>query len=70
MALDESTENLEKLESNGVCAYVDPNLIKFLGNYGEINIDYVTPESGPSGFTIKVGNPDSCDPNACGSCGQ
>jgi len=70
MALDESTENLEKLESNGICAYADSNLIKFLTNYGDISIDYVTPGSGPAGFTIRVGNPGSCDPDACGSCGQ
>lgn len=70
MALEESTENLERLESNGICAYVDPDLIKFLGNYGNINIDYVQPESGPAGFTIKVGEPGGCDSGSCGSgCG-
>ena len=30
LALDESTENLEKLESNGIEAYIDPNLKTFV----------------------------------------
>jgi len=69
MALDESTEGLEKLESNGIGAFIDPNLKTFLSNYGEIKIDFVNQDFGPRGFTIRVGN-DSCGSDGgCSSCG-
>jgi len=71
LALDESTENLEKLESNGIDAYIDPNLMKYLANYGDINIDFVNPEVGQGGFMIKLSNAGECGTSGgdCGSCG-
>ena len=64
MALDEPTNEMEKLESNGIEAYIEKRLKDFLIQYGSINIDFVNHPTG-SGFTIKAGdgNPD------CGSCG-
>ena len=34
MALDESISELDKLESNGITAYIDPNLHKALEQFG------------------------------------
>ena len=64
MALDEPTEDMIKLESNGIEAYIEKRLKDFLGQYGSINIDYVNHPTG-SGFTIRAGD-GSAD---CGSCG-
>jgi Fe-S cluster assembly iron-binding protein IscA len=66
MALDESVDNLESIDSNGVVAYIDPGLKKSLAQFGEINIDYITNQAGQSGFTIKAGDPNA----ACGTCGD
>ena len=55
MALDESTEGLEKLNSNGINAWIDPQLKTYLSQIGEINIDYVTNEYG-SGYMVTVGS--------------
>jgi hypothetical protein len=62
MTLDESTDGLEQLESNGVTAFIDPNLKGALAQFGDINVDFITNEAGNSGFTIRAGSPD------CGSC--
>ncbi len=69
LALDESIEGLEKIESNGIGAYIDPNLKTFLGNYGEIKIDYINQDFGPRGFIIRVGDT-SCGTGdgGCSSC--
>jgi len=67
MALDESVDNLEKLESNGIEAYVDPRVVESLKSLGDISIDFVTRPEG-SGYTIKVGNPD-CASGGCSGCG-
>ena len=67
MALDESVDKLQQLESNGVNAYIDPNLYKQLENIGNINIDYITNEIGQSGYRIVVGNPD-CSSSGCRGC--
>jgi hypothetical protein len=64
MTLDESTDGLEQLESNGVVAFIDPNLKGSLAQFGDINVDFITNEQGNSGFTIRAGSPD------CGSCGS
>jgi len=63
MALDEPTEDLEKLESNGIEVYIEPKLKSFLGQYGTIKIDFINHPSG-SGFTIRAGDPSG----DCGSC--
>ena len=54
MALEESIDGLEKIEANGVSAYIDPNLKAFLNQFGSFNVDYIQREVGNSGFTIKV----------------
>jgi Fe-S cluster assembly iron-binding protein IscA len=71
LALDESTENLDKIESNGINAFIDPNLLKFIENYGDINIDFVNPEGGQGGFMIKLSNAGDCGTGegGCSSCG-
>lgn len=71
LALDESTENLEKIESNGIDAFIDPNLMNYLANYGDINIDFVSPETGQGGFMIKLSNAGECGSSGgdCSSCG-
>ena len=66
MALEESIDGLEKIEANGVSAYIDPNLKAFLNQFGSINVDFIQREVGSSGFTIKVGSGDS----GCSSCGS
>jgi Fe-S cluster assembly iron-binding protein IscA len=61
MALDESTEGLEKLSSNGVLAFIEPQLNEYLSKIGDIRIDYITNEIG-SGYIVTVGEPN------CGGC--
>ncbi|MFH1687224.1 MAG: hypothetical protein ABIE70_06835 [bacterium] len=68
MALDESTENLEKVESNGVEAYIDPKVKDYLKQFGNVNVDYVTRDEG-SGYMITVGNPGDCSEGGCSGCG-
>ncbi len=68
MALDESTDNLEKVESNGVEAWIDPKVLEYLKQYGNINVDYVTRPDG-SGYMITVGNPGDCSAGGCEGCG-
>jgi Fe-S cluster assembly iron-binding protein IscA len=63
MALDESTEGLDKIESNGICAYIDPRLNEYISQIGDIKIDYITNETG-SGYTIRVGEV-TCDKGGC-----
>ena len=65
MALDESVGELEKLESNGIDAYVDPSLLEGLKKTGEISIDYVTQPSGDSGYIVRAGGPRSCGECSC-----
>jgi Fe-S cluster assembly iron-binding protein IscA len=67
LALDESVEGLEKLEANGVAAYIDPGLKEFLVQYGEINIDYVKRQMG-GGYVVSAGKPGGNCGSGC-SCG-
>ena len=69
MALDESTENLVKLENNGIVAYIDANLRESLQQFGAINIDFVTRPDGQGGYMIRAGQPGDCNPDNCKSCG-
>ncbi len=64
LALEESTQDLEKLESNGINAFVDPKLKQLLKQLGKINIDYISNALQGSGFSIKVGN-GSCGSGGC-----
>lgn len=72
MALDESVDGLEKLESNGVEAYIDPGLREFLVQFEQITVDYIS-RDGMSGFAVTVGKNDGsgCGTGGCnsGSCG-
>ena len=58
MTLYESTDELEELQSNGLTAYIEPNIYKQLQKLGAINIDFITNELGQSGYRITVGNPE------------
>ncbi len=67
MTLYESTEGLEKYESAGIEAYMDPRVYAELGKLGDINVDFVTNQFGQSGFKIAVGNGDCAD-SGCRGC--
>jgi hypothetical protein len=67
ITLEESIENLEALESNGMTAYIDSQLKGFLAEHGAVNIDYVKTKFGRNGYTISVGN-NGCSPDKCSSC--
>jgi len=62
MTLYESTDGLEKLESNGITAYIDPKLLEYLKNVGEINVDFISTPDGRNGFAVQVGE------KSCGDC--
>jgi hypothetical protein len=62
MALDESIDGLDKLESNGINAFIDPKLNEYLASAGDINIDFISNELGQSGYRVSVGE------NKCGDC--
>ena len=66
MALDESTENLAKLESNGIEAYMDPKLDEYLSKMGDIKVDFIVNPGGQSGYSIQIGE-SPCASGACGS---
>ena len=67
MTLDESTDGLTKVESDGLDFYLDPNLVSFLRDQGEVHIDYVT-VGNRSGYTVRVGTGD-CSDHGCSGCG-
>ncbi|MEW5797060.1 MAG: hypothetical protein AB1772_11980 [Candidatus Zixiibacteriota bacterium] len=69
MALDESIRDLDKLEHNGVTAYIDPGLKKALEQFGVINIDFVTRPDGTSGYLIRAGHPGDCRERGCAESG-
>jgi Fe-S cluster assembly iron-binding protein IscA len=64
LTLDESVDGLEKLESNGISAWIDPGLVEFLKQYGEINVDYVERDFGQGGYVVSIGKPGA----SCGDC--
>ncbi len=64
MTLDESTDGMEKLESNGVSAYIDPDLYRNLSQRGNIYIDYGTDRFGMTGFSISI-KKNASDSSAC-----
>jgi hypothetical protein len=57
MTLDESVDELARLEYNGVIAYIDPRLKTELAKLGEINVDFITNEAGQSGYVVSIGEP-------------
>jgi hypothetical protein len=68
MALDESIGNLDRLEDNGVTAYIDPNLKDALHQFGTISIDYVKRPDGSGGYLIRAGQPGDCNQDGCSGC--
>jgi len=68
MALEESIDKLEKMEHNGVTAYIASDLKKSLEQFGAINIDYVTRPEGGGGYMIRAGQPGDCSTGGCSGC--
>jgi len=62
LALEESVDGLEKLESNGIAAYIEQGLNEYLKNIGNINIDYISNDPGPGGYRVTIGE------KSCGDC--
>ena len=62
MALDESTDDMSKLENNGISVYIAPSLSNLLETLGPISIDYVDPGFGRAGFSLRIGE------SNCGDC--
>ncbi len=62
MTLYESNDGLKKLESNNITAYIDPKLMEYLDNVGDIIVDFLSTPDGRSGFAVKVGE------KSCGDC--
>lgn len=54
MTLEESVEGLEKLESNGIDAYIENGLHEMISERGDIYIDFVADGSGGKGFSIAI----------------
>ena len=54
MALDESTEGLVKLESNGISACIDRDLLHSIEQRGNIHVDYGADRFGMTGFSIAI----------------
>jgi Fe-S cluster assembly iron-binding protein IscA len=69
MALDESKDQLEALESNGITAYIDPRLKEQLDQMGDIYVDYQDHGIGARGFSIRVGQDGDCSAKGCEGCG-
>ena len=66
MALEESVEGMEKLESNGIVAWVDTKLKSFLEQLGKITVDYRRGELGSGGYILTTGE-DNCS-GKCSGC--
>jgi len=66
MTLDESNDGLEKLDSNGITAYIDAKLLAELNRVGDINVDFITNEAGQSGYSVRIGDPGA----GCAGCGS
>ena len=65
MTLEESIDGMEKLESNGVIAWIDPKVKEYVGQLGDINIDFVD-DGTRRGYVIAAGK--SADGKDCGGC--
>ena len=64
MALEESTDGLDKVESNSITLYLDNKLREFLEQTGTVTIDFQSYPSGGGGYMITVGG--GCDTSSCG----
>ena len=56
MALEESIDGMEKLESNGITAWVDAKLKSFLIELGKITVDYRKDPVGGGGYVLTTGD--------------
>ncbi len=65
MALEESTTGLEKLESNGIEAYIEEGLLSHITQRGDIYIDYGTDRFGITGFSIAIKRSPDEQPGCC-----
>jgi len=65
MALDESTEGLVELESNGISAYIERDLLRSIEQRGSIYVDYGADRFGMTGFSIAIKKNQS-DKSDCG----
>jgi hypothetical protein len=54
MALEESIEGLEKLEANGIDAYIDSGLYEMISRRGDIYVDFRDDHLGGKGFRISI----------------
>ncbi len=63
LALEESIDELEKIESNGVTAYIATTLKEYASGRGTITIDYTSQSVGSGGFMVTLGEK---DPGSCG----
>ncbi len=66
MALEESIDGMEKLESNGVTAWIDSKLKTFLVQAGKITVDYREDPTGRGGYVLTTGDQD-CS-GGCSGC--
>lgn len=64
MALEESTDGLEKVEANSIPLYLDGKLKEFLERTGTVTIDFKSYPSGGGGYMITIGG--GCDSSNCG----
>ena len=65
MALEESIEGLDKIESNNITAYIDPKLKEYIEQLGTVTIDYISNAMG-GGYRIMIGDGGDCSSGGCG----
>lgn len=65
MALEESIEGLEMIESNNITAYIEPKLKEYLTQLGKVTIDYASSAMG-GGYRIMIGEGGDCSSGGCG----
>jgi hypothetical protein len=66
MALEESVDDMDKMEANSISIYIDKQLSGFIEQNGKINIDFQEYPSGGGGYLITVGEHGAH--NCSGSC--
>ena len=54
MTLEESVEELEAIESNGIKAYIESDLYELISQRGDIYVDVLFDQYGGRGFHIAV----------------
>lgn len=54
MALEESVEGLEKLESNGISAHIESGLYELISQRGNIYVEFISDGRGGKGFKVSV----------------